>query len=247
MEKYYNSYDRCFISDDFEGKFTDVKGNICQGAIAGASVLIATVGVNMYTGEPNYSINDTNPCEDIENPMYAGMFGATIDAELGVWVIPNIKAIEAFRKRTGLDVAGKIVEYTIDIREPERPILLTPQFVTESEFVRVIRENFEKFNNANNYHAQNTSYGYHRIEKDYPRDYWEVGYDIKGNVVCSPCKEGKHIHTFFASVRTENEALDYAKLLRKITPDELMSIMYDPHKNAKVIDIIREKYGDANN
>lgn len=240
MEKYYNSYDRCFISDDFEGEFTDIKGNICQGTIAGASVLIATIGVNMYTGEPNYSTNDTNPREDIENPMYADMFGATIDAELGVLVIPNIKAIEDFRKRTGLDIAGKIVKYTIDTRELEHPIMLTPQFVTESEFVRIIRKNFEKFNNSNNYHAQNTSYGYHRIKREYPRNCWKVGYDAEGNVVCSPYKEGKHIYTFFSSARTENEAFDYAKLLRKITPDELMSIMCDTHRNAKVIDIINK-------
>ena len=242
MEKYYNSYDRCFISDDFEGKFTDIKGNICQGTIAGASVFIATVGVNMYTGEPNYSINDTNPRGNIENPMCAGMFGATIDAELGVLVIPNIKAIEDFRTRTGLDIAGKIVEYTIDTREPEHPIMLTPQVVTESEFVRIIRENFEKFNNPDNYRAQSTSYAYHEIQREYPRNHWKVGYDAEGNVVCSSYKEGKHIHTFFSSARTENEAFDYAKLLRQMTPDELMSIIYDPHRNAKVIDIIKEKF-----
>ena len=30
-------------------------------------------------------------------------------------------------------------------------------------------QNFDKFNNPNNYRAQNTAYGYHRVSREYPR------------------------------------------------------------------------------
>ena len=44
-----------------------------------------------------------------------------------------------------------------------------PRIVGEAEFVRIIKENFNRFNNPNNYRAQNIAYGYHRVSREYPR------------------------------------------------------------------------------
>ena len=44
-----------------------------------------------------------------------------------------------------------------------------PQIVGEVEFVRIIKENFDRFNNPNNYRGQNIAYGYHCVNREYPR------------------------------------------------------------------------------
>ena len=170
LEKFYNSYDRTFVSDEFTGEFTDFYGNLCSGTITGASVLIAVMGVDCCTGRPEYSINDTDPYEDrIENTTYTGMFSATIDAELGALIIPNAELIANYRNTTGRCIAGKVIGFTIDLKDKEFPAMSVPQIVGEVEFVRIIKENFDRFNNPNNYRAQNTAYGYHRVSREYPR------------------------------------------------------------------------------
>lgn len=170
LEKFYNSYDRTFVSDEFAGEFTDIYGNLCSGTITGASVLIAVMGVDCRTGRPEYSINDTDPYEDrIESTTYTDMFSATIDAELGALIIPNAELIADYRHTTGRCIAGKVIGYTIDLRDKEFPAMSVPQIVGEVEFVRFIKENFDRFNNPNNYRAQNIAYGYHRVSREYPR------------------------------------------------------------------------------
>lgn len=170
MEKFYNSYDRTFVSDEFEWEFKDIDGNLCSGTVTGASVLIAVMGVDCRTGRPEYSINDTDPYEDrIENTTYTGMFDVTIDAELGALIIPNAELIAGYRNTTGRCIAGKVIGYTIDLRDKEFPVMSVPRIVGEAEFVRIIKENFDRFNNPNNYRAQNIAYGYHRVSREYPR------------------------------------------------------------------------------
>lgn len=128
---------------------------MCSGTVTGASVLIAVMGVDCRTGRPEYSINDTDPYEDrIENTTYTGMFDVTIDAELGALIIPNAELIAGYRNTTGRCIAGKVIGYTIDLRDKEFPVMSVPRIVGEAEFVRIIKENFDRFNNPNNYRAK---------------------------------------------------------------------------------------------
>lgn len=162
MEKYYNSFDRLFITDDFKGEFTDINGNKHSGTITGASVYIATIGINRRTGKAEYNVNNTNEAY-FENTLYDGLFKASINAEVGILIIPNVEAIAKIEKKTGLLIAGKIEEYTIDMRSSEG-IIVEPHTVTEMEFVRFIKEHFDKFDNSDNYFAQSTSYCYYKVE-----------------------------------------------------------------------------------
>ena len=95
--------------------------------------------------------------------MYNGLFKASINAEVGVLIIPKTEAIAKIEKETGLLIAGKIEEYTIDTRSSEG-IIVEPHTVTEIEFVRFIKEHFDKFDNSDNYFAQSTSYCYYKVE-----------------------------------------------------------------------------------
>lgn len=168
MEKFYNSYDRLFLAHpSFEGTFTDIDGNKFSGKIEGACIFLSIIAVNKETGEPKYSINDTKE-NLVENSLFNRFFWATIDAENGVLIIPNTRAICEFEEKENLNIACKILEYSIDVVEEGR-IGCTPKFVTEAEFVRVIQEHYRNFNNIDNYHAQSTSYSYHRIDWEYSR------------------------------------------------------------------------------
>ncbi len=170
MEKYYNTFDKVFISDEFEGEFTDIKGEKYHGIIVGASIWIATILINKETGLPVYSVCDSKSDNDIPCDCSNNLFGATVNAELGVAIMPKTDEIRKIEEKTGLCVAGKILEYTIDVRGKDELSIYFPQFVTEAEFVRVIKENFEHFNNADNYHAQSCSYSYHKVCKYFPRE-----------------------------------------------------------------------------
>ena len=48
------------------------------------------------------------------------------------------------------------------------------------------------------------------------------------------------LHTFFSSAETKEKADYYVELLEQITPDELISIIRDTHKNARIIDAVKE-------
>lgn len=165
MEKYYNSFDRFFVADEFEAEFTDITGKKCSGIVAGASIFIAIVGVKQDTKEPVYSINESDK-SFIEDTKYANMFYATVNADTGILLIPNVNAIMNFKSKTGLDIAGKIIDYTIDIKQANTYMMM-PQNVSESYFVEFIKEHFDKFNNSNNFSAQSTAYGYHIVEKPF--------------------------------------------------------------------------------
>lgn len=166
MEKYYNSFDRFFVADEFEAEFTDITGKKCSGIVFGASIFIATIGVKQDTREPIYPVNKLEG-KFIENSQYANMFYATVNADTGVLLIPNIKAIMRFKSKTGLDIAGKIVDYTIDIKQATNKYIAEEQYVSESCFIQFIKEHFDKFNNSNNFSAQSTAYIYHKVEKVY--------------------------------------------------------------------------------
>ena len=243
MAKYYNDFDRVFISDAFESEFIDIHGVKHCGIISGASIMLATICVNKYTGEPKYFANNTN--ESAENSLPDRAFYATIDAELGVLIIPNVDAIRDIENKTGLTVAGKIIEYSINVRKPECPIMIEPHFVTEAEFVRFIKEHFNEFNNVDNYHAQSTAYGYHEVDKEYPRNCYMIGYD---NDVATSClySEGKHLTTYFCSAKTKEDADYYTSLLKQITPVELIQIMLAPNRNINIVkaveDFVKRKY-----
>ncbi len=246
MEKYFNSYDAFFISEEFEGVFTDIEGNEIHGIISGASVMIAAIGVNKYTGQPEYLENKTN--EICDGSIYNGCFDATIDAELGVLVIPNIEAIKHVEKITGLNIAGRITEYTIDIMNPKYPVI-EPCKVKEIEFIRFIKEHFDKFNNSDNYYAQNTAYEYHRVETEYPRDNYMVGYDDKGNAVCYPYSSGKRLYKYFSSAKTKEQARSYVEILKQITPNELDEFISAQNSKAinEIMELIKSKEDKKDN
>lgn len=168
MEKYYNSYDRLFVAHpSFIGEFVDIDGNKFSGTVEGVCIYVAFLGVDKKTKQPRYFINDTGK-EYIENEKYNHFFWATIDAENGVLLIPNTEAIREFEEKENLNVACKILEYSIDVVE-EGNVGCTPRFVTEVEFKRFVKENFDNFDNSNNYSAQSTAFSYYKVEKEYPR------------------------------------------------------------------------------
>ena len=169
MEKYYNSFDRFFVADEFEAEFTDITGKKCSGIVGGASIFIATIGVKQDTREPVYSINKSDK-SFIEDTKYANMFYATVNADTGILLIPNVDAIMNFKSKTGLDIAGKIVDYTIDIRQVTNKhnadaqcLCLAENSVSESCFIQFIKEHFDRFNNSNNFPAQSIAYNYHQV------------------------------------------------------------------------------------
>lgn len=232
MEKYFNSFDRAFISDRFDGSFTDINGEPISGIISGASVYVAVICVNKHTGQPVYRENHTK--EHVEYSAYNDLFSATIDAELGVLISPNDYAIAEYVGSIRCDneeeirVAFKITDYSIEIEE--RPCFSVSHMVSEETFRKIVSENFDKFNSADNYWGQSTAYGYHPVDKEYARDSWYVGYDIHGNVIMSLCASGAHFHYFFSSARTKDRAEYYASLLKQITPAEMLDIVYNPRR-----------------
>ncbi len=166
MEKYYNSFDRFFVADEFKAEFTDITGKKCSGIVFGASIFIATIGVKQDTKEPVYSINKSDK-SFIEDTKYANMFYATVNADTGILLIPNVDAIMNFKSKTGLNVAGKIIDYTIDIKQATNKYIAEEQYVSESCFIQFIKEHFDKFKNSNNFSAQSTAYNYHKVEKPF--------------------------------------------------------------------------------
>jgi len=167
MEKYYNSFDRVFLAHDpFKGELTDIDGNKLSGLIEDVSIMLAAMAVDKLTGQPKYSINKTEPHVYIENNIYNQFFHATIDSEIGVLIIPDADKIKEFEeKNQGLTVACKVVEYMIYLGDVKDTV-----FVPESEFNRIIKQNFNRFNNSDNYHGQCTSFSYHKVKKEYPRE-----------------------------------------------------------------------------
>ena len=165
MEKYYNSFDRVFLAHDpFKGELTDIDGNKLSGLIEDVSIMLAVMAVDKTTGQPKYIINNTEPQVRIECSLYNRFFHATIDAEVGVLIIPdtlNIKEFEA--QNPGQTIACKVIDYMIYLENEETV------FVHEPEFVRIIKQHFNKFNNEDNYYGQCTTYSYHKVKKEYPR------------------------------------------------------------------------------
>lgn len=151
MEKYYNSFDRVFLAHDpFKGELTDIDGNKLSGFIEDVSIMLAVMAVDKLTGQPKYSINKTEPHVYIENTIYNQFFHATIDSEVGVLIIPDADKIKEFEeKNQGLTVSCKVVEYMIYLGDVKDTV-----FVPESEFNRIIKQNFNRFNNSDNYHGQ---------------------------------------------------------------------------------------------
>ena len=161
MKRYYNDYESYFLADEFEEKFTDIKGVQYRKTIVGAAAYTAVICVDKETGYPRYLVNTKD--QNYENPRYGALFSATLNPEVGILIIPDTKRISEIEKETGLDIAGKIIEYAI-VFEDTLGVAHTKS-VTEAEFVRIIKENYDKFNISSNYHGQSTSYGYHEVQK----------------------------------------------------------------------------------
>ena len=92
--------------------------------------------------------------------------------------------------------------------------------VEETEFKRIIRENYSLFNNTDNYTVQNTSYGYVRVENNHPRRAWYAGYDEEDRPTIAEVHDKHKIKVVFNSYRTEDEAKEALNLLKKLTANE---------------------------
>ena len=86
-EKYYNSYDRCFVADPFEATFTRLDGNLITDTVSGASIDIVVFQVDRYTREPIYDVNNGDEAIETGNE-FAKCFSVSVNAELGVVVVP---------------------------------------------------------------------------------------------------------------------------------------------------------------
>lgn len=165
MEKFYNSFERLFLAQDcFEDEITDIDGYKHSGLIENVSIMLAVMAVDKNTGQPKYTINNTESQVRIECSLYNRFFHATIDAEVGVLIIPDTLKIKVFEAQNpGQTIACKVIDYMIYLENRETV------FVQEPEFVRIIKQHFNKFNNEGNYYGQCTTYSYHKVTKEYPR------------------------------------------------------------------------------
>ncbi len=237
LTKYFCSYDRTFISDRFQTTFTNKAGEKIDGDIAGASIYIAVIPVKKGTGESIYNTSENN--KELEEKGYGPeYFGATIHPTLGAIVIPNAEHMMNTLPNN-IELAGKIVGYTIDIYSS--PYMISPINVEEKEFVRVISENYEKFNIPDSYHAQTTSYDCHIVNVDDDRNTYRVGYNAEGLPVIEEAeKTHSVIKDFFSIARTLEEAKQYEAVLKQITPEKMNEIIYDANRNHPAIKDILE-------
>ncbi len=249
-EKYFNSFDRVFLALKTENgeypkvKFRDMDGKEMDGSLSGASITVAVLWVDAVTGQPVYSVNSSdNECVESHDPGDR-WFRATIDRELGVLIIPDYKEMGVLQKGKHLEsqqdlrLACKIDSYSVEIWTSE--CMCDSFCVKESEFQRIVQENFDSFNNSDNYSAQNTAYLYNPVAKEYPRKTWYAGYDYSGKPIAVEAHERNKIKAFFSASSTEERAIEYAKKLGKITPEELKEIIFGDKREKRAIDAINE-------
>lgn len=241
-ERFYCTYDASFLCEEFKGEFIDINGKRVKGIIAGASANIASFLVDKQTGQPNYSINKSG--EDEEDwASWCKPWYATIDAEVGVIVIPaeeNIKDLKRSKAiPKGYEIGYRVVSYTIDLME--KGCMIEPHYVTDETFRKMISDNFEKFNISDNFHGQNTSYGYYSIKKEYPRGSYYVGYNKNREpiIVEVPYGDKKEIVDFFTATKSEERASEYLEVLKTITPEEMLERIIKTNQ-ARVEETINE-------
>ncbi len=152
MEKYYADYDGTFICDDFVCEFKDKIGNNHKCIVNGVVAYAASFWVNKQTGQPIYCENDDTKTHEDWFSSFRRPFKMTIDAECGVILIPKIDVMQLYmeHKPDGVDdnyeIGFKITSYGVQYKDSPESIMCEVCFVDESEFKRIIKENFEKFN-----------------------------------------------------------------------------------------------------
>lgn len=223
-KKFYCDYGQSFLSDPFIGMFKGLDGKEITAKIGGASVYITGIPINRSTGQPMYSEGEER--ED----HWGEYFGATINENLGVLVYlrDNHYPLERVLPKDMI-LAGRITAYTIEIEES--PFVFRSIEVEEKEFIRIIKENFDKFNIPDNYHGQSTSYGTHVIEREYKRESYRVGYDKNNKPIIEEAAiyPSAIVH-FFSSTTSLSKAQTYKEALEKMTPDEMWQMIMDTNK-----------------
>ncbi len=227
MAKFYADYDGTFISDDFICSFKDVNGDEHNHIVNGAAVYVASFWINKQTGRPVYCTNKGSEEREDWFSSPARPFRLTIDAECGVILIPNMDAIAYYMENRPKDIDDnheigfKITGYGISYKDSPESFISEVCMVEESEFKRIIKENFDKFNNSDNYRDQGTSYGYHPIMKEYDRHSYRVGYDKDKKPVIDEVPGKTTIVHFYSSCRTKEKAEEYRKFLETTTPERM--------------------------
>ena len=234
-EKYYNSYDRCFVADPFEATFTRLDGNLITDTVSGASIDIVVFQVDRYTREPIYDVNNGDEAIETGNE-FAKCFSVSVNAELGVVVVPDAYGLAQYAdENPSKELACKITGYTIETGVG----FLASDPVSESEFKRIVCGNFSNFNNSTNFDGQHTAYGYHKVQAHHTRSCFHVGYDRDRKAIYVPCGPRKKEVTYFFSVcKTEEQAKEMVSMLEKVTPEEMRNAIFDDRK--RTIDLLKE-------
>ncbi len=235
MSKYYNTYDRVFISnpDSIKNEVVIDKtgASTITGDITGMSVIIACIWVDEATGKPIYGDVESPKCFD--DPKDKGIV-VTYNYEVGILIIPK----QTEGQHTGQKVGYKITEYLVEMIKPDATTATIP--VSENEFVRIMRKHFHAFNNQNNYHAQNSVVHHVGTTEEPARKCWYTGYDQNGIAVITDEHGLKDIITLFYPAGTQEDAEEFRVLLRKITPYELKSIQYSKQGRKNVLQSVKE-------
>lgn len=223
MKLYIFSEDRTFVCKPFESAFTSADGKKYEGKITAASVMISAFYTKKKTHEPIYSYSDDDKSEDSLARRY---FTATVDPVFGAVIIPqnNMELIEDLNDNN-LDIACKISGYSIDYE-------VSYGFsdvinVTEDEFVRVVTENYDRFNSPTNYSGQCTTYSAKEVKKTYPRICSKIGYNKDGEVVAIPYESDERLEQFYSTAESEEEVRERMKELEGISLDQFKKVYND--------------------